>query len=664
MVQGGHHGPASAVQDVIRPIVVARDGLQVSGHTSPQNSPAYDQRGFWPAVWRVLGDVHAEVVALSSRVAASPGATLLASGVALAALQQGEFVDLAQFRELLPRDCLDVWGQFVVDPESGAQPVAALALGELAIVAKRQRVDWNLPVTSFDSERTSQAELASGITALLQGKDTVAAAHFHVMAAIDVNRHAPAHDIALAYAMQTFAHLQAGDAKAADEAQRHWRRLYYHRQRRPVGFGRRQAARLRAILLETVGKRLVSSEVGDRALRVTTALLAYDRARAHAATAGDFAAVLRINSACAPLQALLERLAHTQGSARHPTIPDASTQERLLRAVALVQPVADGPLAEAAVAAVQYCYLREWETPDRDTAIAQWAELFFAHYPAADLPRQTLTGRYRATYSTALLTELLCYGLIPKSLRPYMNAAVRDYADFLRLLHDTLETTALAFTENDDGALLLHAAMILRLSEHTLHIYTRGGYKDGVERLEHLRHGLQPHFDGAFIRLGMQAYRALRGDPRHTQAALVPWAAAYYLLHPADAALREQCSTAQQSMFDQAVLAEQMGNHLRMSPNVDILQDAYRALRLARDVLQRIQLPERAKRLEPLLRDLQSELTHAGAKSGLGAIKPSGVRSRDGGSGAGPRPPSGARIRDTLRDLMAQVADDEDEKKK
>lgn len=584
---------------------------------------------------------------------------MLASFSAYVALGDGEgdtFVDWEAFRALLPADLSDVAQEFLADPESGAHQIGALlVLGQLHLSVRRRSGDLALPETQLASEQAARSALACGVAALASGAYQTAVAHFYQLAAIETKRRSAPEQIAVAYALLALAHVQTGQRKGALAAQQQWERLQREAGRHPGGALSRRRMRARAAMLAAAAMRLATDDIGgDKAKRIAAAQAAYQYSLTAFRTLRDAAAIARVKDNMAVLAEQLAALADAHATAQRDTAPDASTQDDLVQAAALIRPVVAGPVGEAAVAAVHFFLLRRCTVADRDEALARWETHFFALYPDAVEQRRVVGNKYRHAFNTAYLCELLCYALIPRALRPYMNPAIEAHAELLRVVHETLESSLrLACADADDAALLIRMAALLRLIEDTLRYYVQSGYRDGIRRLEDLQTPLQTRYVEATQQLGMRAYRASQQPDQEAYAALLtPWTTAYLILHPHDAQLRYPLSPLRQGMFDRALLAEQMGNHLRMSPDIDTLREAYRALRLAHTGFTHLKFPERAARLDPLLVDLEKELTLAGAKDALGA-KASGVRVRE-------RPhPSGARNRGDFahdaKDLIEQA---------
>lgn len=638
--------------------VVSLPPRAFAARTAPLLVPLTSTCGVWDRARRFAADLHATWLAACHRVSTSPFAVLVASFSAYVALDGGEgdaFVDVEAFRSLLPADLSEAAQDFLADPESGAHQLGALLLlGQLQSTARRLRGAVELPETNLDSAQAARSAVAYGVAALGSDAYRTAAHHFRQLAAIETKRASAPDVIADAYALLALAQVQAGDRRGARAAQRQWERLQRQAGRHPSGARWHRTRRARATMLAAAAARLATDDIGgDRTRRLVAAQAAYQLALADFRRVSDAAAVARVTANVAVLQEQLAVLAKPPEQEEPITAPDASTQDDLVREAALIRPVVAGPAGEAAVAMVQFFLLRHCTVADRDEALARWESHCFALYPAVAEEAQSVAYKYRRDFNAAYLCELLCYGLIPQALRPYMNAAVEAHAELLRVLHETIEASPrLSCADGDAAALLIRMAAMLRLIDATLQYYVRSGYRAGVERLEHLQAPLHARYLDLSHQLGLQAYRASQQPDAAAFTALVaPWVTAYVILHPADAPLRHALSPLRQAMFDRALLAEQMGNHLRMSPEVDTLREAYRALRLAHTGFTHLKLEARAARLDPLLRGLEHELTLAGAKDALGA-KASGVRQRARPGEAEPRGDFKRAARDLVEEAL------------
>lgn len=562
--------------------------------------------------------------------------------------------DLRETMFLSPELC-NAWTDLATDPTSGVPSIASLALAQVAIVAERHRPGLDLPETALTTERAAQMASTNGFTALLEGRATEAAEHFHLLASIEHNQNPDSPHVINAMGLRAYAMLQSGNAIGAAAAQRQWAMVRFAHERQPGGTRRRGPLRARAILLAETAEQIAAAKVGDRGVLLVTAQQALVQAQGVLRSLGSQQeGIARLQHRIETLQGEVIALANQQNETHTATPPDPEASDRLLEVAAAVRPVAAGPIGEAAVGAARYFLLREFDVVERDTALALWETAFFARYPDTHAWRDQVGQKRQARFPADFVTELLCYALIPQSLRPYMNAAVATHAEFLRALHDTLEMTPLAVAEDDDAAMLHRLATILRLLREVARSYQRGGYTDGVARLEHLETPLQELHQTLSDRLGMEAYHA--GTP----AAIRPWLTAHLIVHPDDATIHAGLKLGQQLIFERSVLAEAMGQHLRMTTDLDQLQAAYRALRHACMGFLRLNLQERARAVARRIGDLEHEFVEAGAPHLVGASKPSGVGTRASragtrGSSARARGEDDAATRDAMSKAMADL---------
>jgi hypothetical protein len=516
-------------------------------------------------------------------------------GVALFAVAAHEAVRLqtpSAWSNILPVlteiDCETI-AQVAQDPSSGFH-VSALAF--LGLAHEFERTDTQRPDTKMMSEHAFEQELDQGLSALYAKRHTLAASHLHRSAAIAHNLKAP-ESMATAYAFLSLAHHLNKKSLNAHRAMLYWERHHFPWHSRPKGFKR--SVRLQRTMYEQLIACIESSPHANRLGRLrmlrnvhTRLMEAYQRLRDVKHTKAIAACIDGIDAEIIMREARDAATPHATT-----TIPDPTHADIQMHAV----DVSDtGPLQTMAGAAVEFLRQQSGRAERRDEALAHWAQAFYDVYPE-NLPGRLAAPEGRAhIYDQAMAFEMLAYGMMHQTHRPFMNEAIARHHQLLRILQPTIEAARPQETHASSKAhIIMRAAYVLHCANQAYRAYQSAHNADGAHRMATLINHVQQSFEPQFLDAALITYGVLRHDAQNQERLRLAraWTGAYYLLNPADAKARRHLIKDEQHIFDRAIVAEFLGARYRSSRVPTVMLRAQRALETARTGFAKLAMTKR-----------------------------------------------------------------------